>query len=85
MARFFSRLLRMRWAVALRFARRAARELHDAHDRQELHDAHDRQEPAERARLAALIRRSRGRPHRLSRSEHGEVVRLTRQATGRPA
>jgi hypothetical protein len=76
MARFFSRLLRIRWAVALRIARRVARELHDAHDRLE---------PAERARLAALIRHSGGRPHRLSRSEHGEVVRLTRQAAGRLA
>jgi hypothetical protein len=76
MARFFSRLLRRRWAAALRIARRVARELHDAHGRLE---------PAERARLAALIKRSGGRPQRLSRSEHAEVVRLTRQAAGRLA
>ena len=76
MARFFSRLLRMKWAVALRIARRVARELHDAHGRLE---------PAERARLAALIKRSGGRPQRLSRSERGEVVRLTKMASGRPA
>ena len=76
MARFFSRLLRIRWAVALRIARRAARELRDAHGRLE---------PAEGARLAALLRRSGGRPHRLSRSEHGQVVRLTRRAAGRLA
>ena len=75
MARFFSRLLRIRWAVALRTARRVARELHDAHGRLE---------PAERARLAALIKRSGGRPQRLSR-EHGEVVRLTKMAAGRLA
>ena len=50
MARFFSRLLRMRWAVALCIARRVAREL-----------------------------------QRLSRSERGEVVRLTKKAAGRLA
>lgn len=76
MARFFSRLLRVRWAAALRIARRVARGLHDAHGRLE---------PAERARLAALIKRSGGRPQRLSRSEHGEVVRLTKKAAGRLA
>jgi len=76
MARFFSRLLRMRWAVALRIARPVARELHDAHGRLE---------PAERARLAEYMKRSGGRPQRLSRSERGEVVRLTRKAAGRPA
>ena len=76
MARFFSRLLRIRWAIALRIARRVARGLHDAHGRLE---------PVERARLAALIKRSGGRPQRLSRSERGEVVRLTKMASGRPA
>ena len=76
MARFFSRLLRIRWAVALRIARRVAHELHHAHGRLE---------PGERARLAALIKRSGGRPQRLSRSERGEVVRLTKKASGRPA
>ena len=76
MARFFSRLLRMRWAAALRVARRIAREFHDTHGRLE---------PAERTRLAALINRSGGRPQRLSRSEHGEVVRLTTKAAGRLA
>ena len=76
MARFFSRLLRIRWAVALRIARRVARKLHDAHGRLE---------PAERVRLAELIKRSGGRPQRLSRSERGEVVRLTKMASGRPA
>lgn len=76
MARFFSRLLLMSWAVALRIARRVARELHDAHGRLER---------AERARLTALITRSGGRPQRLSRSEPGEVVRLTKKAAGRLA
>ena len=76
MARFFSRLLGMGWAVALRIARRVARELHDAHGRLE---------PAERARLAEYMKRSGGRPQRLSRNERGEVVRLTRKAAGRPA
>ena len=75
MARFFSRLLRIKWAIALRIARVA----------RELHDAHGRLEPAERARLAALIKRSGGRPQRLSRSERREVVRLTRKAVGRLA
>ena len=69
MARFFSRLLRMRSTI---FAR-------------ELHDAHGRLEPAERARLAELIKRSGGRSQRLSRSERGEVVRLTKTAAGRLA
>ena len=73
MARFFSRLLRIRWAVALRIARRVARELRHAHGRLE---------PAERARLAALIKRSGGRPQWLSRGEHAEVVRLTKKAAG---
>ena len=76
MARFFARLLRVRWAVALRVARRVARELRDAHGRLE---------PEERARLAELVRRSGGRPQRLSRSERGEVIRLTRKAVGRLA
>ena len=76
MTRFFARLLRVRWAVALRVARRVARELRDAHGRLE---------PDERARLAELIRRSGGRPQRLSRGERGEVVRLTRKAVGRSA
>ena len=76
MERFFSRLLRIRWAVALRLARRVARELHDTHGCLE---------PAERARLAALTTRSGGHPQRLSRSEHGEVVRLTQKAAGRLA
>ena len=73
MARFFSRLLRIRWAVALRIARRVARELQDAHGRLE---------PAERARLAEYLKRSGGRPQRLSRSERDEVVRLTKKAAG---
>ena len=76
MARFFSRLLRTGSAIALRIARRVARELHDAQGRLE---------PAERARLAELIKRSGGRPQRLSRSERGEVVRLTKTAAGRLA
>ena len=76
MARFFASLLRVRWAVALRVARRVARELRDAHGRLE---------PQERARLAELLRRSGGRPQRLSRSERGEVVRLARKAVGRLA
>jgi hypothetical protein len=74
MARLFARLLRVRWAVALRVARRVALELRDAHGRLE---------PDERARLAELVRRSGGRPQRLSRSECGEVVWLTRKAVGR--
>jgi hypothetical protein len=74
MARFFARLLRVRWAVALRVARRVALELRDAHGRLE---------PDERARLAELVRRSGGRPQRLSRRERGEVVWLTRKAVGR--
>ena len=74
MARFFSRLLRIRWAVALRVARRVARELQDAHGRLE---------PAERARLFELIKRSGGRPRRLSGREHREVLRLTKKAAGR--
>jgi hypothetical protein len=82
MARFFSRLLRIRWTAALRIARQVARELDDAHGR---HDAHGRLEPAGRARPASLIKRSGGRPQRLSRSEHGEVVRLTKKAAGRLA
>lgn len=76
MAWFFSRLLRVRWAVALRIARRVA---------QELRDAHGRLEPEERARLRELLKRSGGRPQRLSRNERGEVVRLTRKAAGRLA
>ena len=76
MARFFSRLLLTSWAVALRIARRVARELHDAHGRLQ---------PAERARLAELIMRSGGRPQQLSRSECGEVVRRTKKAAGRLA
>lgn len=76
MAWFFARLLRVRWAIALRVARRVARELRDAHGRLE---------PDERARLAELVRRSGGRPQRLSRSERGEVVRLTRKAVARLA
>ena len=76
MARFFARLLRVRWAIALRIARRVA---------SELHGAYGRLEPAERARLAELIKRSGGRPQRLSRSERGEVVRLTKTAAGRLA
>jgi hypothetical protein len=72
MARFFSRLLRIRWAGA----RRAARDLHDGYGRLE---------PAGRARLAELIKRSGGRPQRLSRSERGETVRPTRKAAGRLA
>ena len=75
MARFFSRLLRIRWAIALRIARVA----------RELHDAHGRRRPAERARLAELIKRSRGRSQRLSRSERGEVVGLTKNEAGRLA
>ena len=76
MARFFSRLLRIRWAVALRIARRVARELHDAHGRPR---------PAERARLAELVKRSRGRSQRLSRSERGEMLGLTENEAGRLA
>ena len=76
MARFYSRLLRIRWAVALRIARRVACELHDAHGRVQ---------PAERAHLAELIKRSGGRPQRLSGSERGEAVRLTKKAAGRLA
>lgn len=76
MARFFSRLLRIRSAIALRLARRVARELHDAHGRLE---------PAERARLAELIKRSGGHPKRLSRSDRGEMLGLTKTAAGRLA
>ena len=76
MAQFFSRLLHIRWAVGLRVARQVARELRDAHGRLE---------PAERARLAELLRRSGGRPQRLSWRERGEMVRLTQKATRRPA
>jgi hypothetical protein len=76
MARLFARLLRVRWAVALRVARRVALELRNAHGRLE---------PDERARLAELVRRSGGRPQRLSRRERGEVVWLTRKAVGRLA
>jgi hypothetical protein len=76
MTRFFARLLRVRWAVALRVARRVALELRDAHGRLA---------PEERTRLAELVRRSGGRPQRLSRSERAEVVGLTRKAVGRLA
>jgi hypothetical protein len=76
MARFVERLQRMRWAVAMRIARRVALELHAGYGRLE---------PAERTRLAELIKRSGGRPQRLSRSECGEVVRLTKKAAGRLA
>jgi hypothetical protein len=76
MAWFFSRLLRVRWALALRIARRVA---------VELRSAHGRLEPEERARLGELVRRSGGRPQRLSRGERGEVVRLTMKAVGRPS
>jgi hypothetical protein len=76
MARFFSRLQRIRWAVVLPIARRIALELHDGYGRLE---------PAERARLAELIKRSGGRPQRLSRSECGEVLQLTKKAAGRLA
>ena len=76
MAWFFSRLLLVRWAVALRIARRVA---------QELRDAHGRLDPEERARLSELLKRSGGRPQRLSRHERGEVVRLTKKAAGRLA
>jgi len=76
MARFYSRLQRIRWAVALRIARRVAGELYAGYGRLE---------PAERARLAELIKRSGGRPQRLSRRECGEVLRLTKKAAGRLA
>ena len=33
-------------------------------------------EPADRARLAALVRKSQGRPHRLTANERAEVRRL---------
>jgi len=74
MAWFYSQLLRVRWAVALRIARRVA---------SELRAAHGRLEPEERARLGELLRRSGGRPQRLSRGERREVVRLTMKAAGR--
>jgi hypothetical protein len=51
----------------------------------ELKDAHGRLEPDERRRLGELIKRSGGRPQRLSRGERGEVVQLTRKAVGRHA
>jgi hypothetical protein len=76
MARFSSRLFRIRWALALRIAQRVA---------VELHQAHGRLEPEERARLGELVKRSAGRPQRLSRKQRGEVVRLTMKAAGRLA
>ena len=74
MTRFLSRLMRIRWALALRIAQRVAAEVREAHGRLE---------PEERARLGELVKRSRGRPQRLSRDERGEVVRLTTKAAGR--
>ena len=64
MARFFSRLLRIRWAVALRIARRVARELHDAHGRLE---------PAERSggRPQRLSRSERDEVVRLTKKAAG--------------
>jgi hypothetical protein len=73
MALWFSRLLRIRWALALGIARRVA---------SELRDAHGRLEPEERARLSELVRRSAGRLQRLSRGERGELIRLTLKAIG---
>ena len=51
----------------------------------ELQSAYGRLEPDERVRLGELVKRSGGRPQRLSRRERGEVIRLTRKAVGRPA
>lgn len=70
----FLRLLRFRWVLALRLARWiviASR------------NAHGRLEPDERARLGDLLRRSRGRPRRLSRGQRSEVARLALKAVGR--
>jgi hypothetical protein len=73
MARLLSRLLRVRWDVALGVGRGVALELRDAHDRLE---------PRERARLGELVKRSGGRPQHLSRGERLEVVRLAVKAAG---
>jgi hypothetical protein len=70
----FLRLLRFRWALALRLARWiviASR------------NAHGRLEPEERARLGDLLIGSRGRPRRLSRGQRSEVARLALKAVGR--
>ena len=74
--RLSSHLPRVRWQLALRIARRVALELKDAHGRLE---------PDERRRLGELMKRSGGRPQRLSRRERAEVLRLTRKAVGRLA
>jgi hypothetical protein len=65
--------MRVRWAVALRVARRVT---------QELRSAHGRLDTDERRRLAELVRHSGGRPTRLSRTELSEAARLAQKAVG---
>jgi hypothetical protein len=73
LARVLSFVLRVRWQVALRMARRVAHEMQIAHGRLE---------PEERRRLGELLRHSGGRPMRLSQPERREVARLTQKAAG---
>jgi hypothetical protein len=72
-ARLLSRVLHLRWEVALSVARGIALELRDAHDRLE---------PRERARLGELVKLSGGRPQQLAFGERVEMARLAMKAVG---
>jgi hypothetical protein len=73
LTRVLSLVMRVRWEVALRIARRVAHELQVAHGRLE---------PDERRRLGELLRHSGGRPMRLSPTERSEIARLAKKAAG---
>jgi hypothetical protein len=73
LTRVLSLVMRIRWEVALRIARRVAHELQVAHGRLE---------PDERQRLSELLRHSGGRPTRLSPTERSEIARLAKKAAG---
>ena len=72
-ARVVSLVMRVRWQVAFRVARRIL---------QELQTAQGRLEPEERRRLGELLRVSGGRLMRLSPQQRTEVARLAQKAAG---